>query len=1262
MRGQEADFNVPLKYGTLSEGTHMPALTELTVCIDIYLTNSVREWAAMSYHIVGSGVDQELGIGSINDQLKVWLSGKPAEKYLRLSVNVWHTICFTWSNSTKALTVYLNGSEITTSNIIASRVTPGGSLVLGQYQQSHSNASQIEFKKSWAFLGKLYYFRVWDHVKGSLELSKLDCSDGNVISWRTEHLNFTSNTLGNDSTLRCASPSAPSTSSPASPTGLFTSNTTADSTTSSPTPSKTTTSSSRPVTSDDTTSIVLPVSSVSPTALRMTTSSNRPVTSVTVSSVSTSPVTAVPLVHFFSTNMTLIVSGGPTTGDIWNLTNNWLKKIFSTNITLLDMNLLKIKPRQSGIIIKTIAIQRKIPSVLRYTCLFRLEAISTENQSQIKKEIKERLISEYYTESEVTLAAVPDSIHVLQFEPGLCRTEETVTETGRYTWPPTQPITTIGVKCIKNPKSEARRDCELNVVNKAEWSKPNVEQCEVVQALPDNIPGLESITVNTENAENVAKHIFLLTNNASNLSPKDLEIVISMVSEIVQIARIYPTLGEDVIGIINNLLNKTINLEKFSTRILDIMETVGNKLQFTGSQINIVTGTVSLALVNVNFIQFWGIAFGVMTYINGFIKEIYMNETSQGETAAFIELPSSLQGGSPMEIAQNSRIQFHFYGETSLFQDSSLDGQILNSYVVSSSVAGTNIINLHDPVKVTLRHINRKESDQSVSCVFWDSQQHNGVGGWNSSGCQVISSSSSYTTCYCNHLTHFGILMDISRRPIDAVNMQILTLITYVGCGVSSFFLGIILLTYLAFEKLRRDYPSKILMNLCTSLFMLNIVFLTDSWIASFNSPGLCISVAASLHYFLLTSFTWMGIEAVHMYFALVKVFNIYVRHYILKFCLIGWGLPLIIVVTLLSVDVDFYGYGMKMKSANPPDMLRRGARTTAKGHAPEVGRRKWWSSPTQRWRRSTSPARDIACRWPMASVSLPKRPVRLWIKRAWRAIHQRTWRSLRVHRHIRANHPPAQRHAPRCWLRDDTAFYVAVVAYFGLIFLVNLAMFIVVLSQIQAMKTKRHSNSGQDGFLHHLKSCTSLTILLGLTWGFAFFAWGPAQVTFMYLFSIFNTLQGFFLFMFHCLMKENVRTQWRVHLCCGRFKLNEYSDWSRTGTDARLKDLRSGSIAASNKSNSTTTSSNGSRKIFITPPKYGNGHIYSNNDDSRWSFDFCTDERTSNRDIKLHHKLAHCVLPHPQSPDAMYLKLNYTDPQSFHTGQGQTTLYHNKL
>lgn len=79
-------------------------------------------------------------------------------------------------------------------------------------------------------------------------------------------------------------------------------------------------------------------------------------------------------------------------------------------------------------------------------------------------------------------------------------------------------------------------------------------------------------------------------------------------------------------------------------------------------------------------------------------------------------------------------------------------------------------------------------------------------------------------------------------------------------------------------------------MNLSTSLLLLNMVFLLDGWLASLHTSWLCLAVAVLLHYFLLTSFTWMGLESIHMYIALVKVFNTYIRRYILKFCIVGWG------------------------------------------------------------------------------------------------------------------------------------------------------------------------------------------------------------------------------------------------------------------------------------------------------------------------------------------------------------------------------------
>lgn len=77
-------------------------------------------------------------------------------------------------------------------------------------------------------------------------------------------------------------------------------------------------------------------------------------------------------------------------------------------------------------------------------------------------------------------------------------------------------------------------------------------------------------------------------------------------------------------------------------------------------------------------------------------------------------------------------------------------------------------------------------------------------------------------------------------------------------------------------RKLLRDIPAKILVQLCFSLLLLNLVFLLDGWLAQSPARGLCISTAFFLHYFLLTSFTWAGLEALHMYLSIVRVFTPY--------------------------------------------------------------------------------------------------------------------------------------------------------------------------------------------------------------------------------------------------------------------------------------------------------------------------------------------------------------------------------------------------
>lgn len=86
----------------------------------------------------------------------------------------------------------------------------------------------------------------------------------------------------------------------------------------------------------------------------------------------------------------------------------------------------------------------------------------------------------------------------------------------------------------------------------------------------------------------------------------------------------------------------------------------------------------------------------------------------------------------------------------------------------------------------------------------------------------------------------------------------------------------------------------------------------------------------------------------------------------------------------------------------------------------------------------------------------------------------------------------------------------MAVVAYFVLIFALSLLVFIMVMVQLARIKKQNPQNQSPNrGVLTDLRSIVGLVILLGLTWGFALFAWGPLHTPFVYLFTIFNSLQG---------------------------------------------------------------------------------------------------------------------------------------------------------
>ncbi|KAF0043599.1 hypothetical protein F2P81_004936 [Scophthalmus maximus] len=128
-----------------------------------------------------------------------------------------------------------------------------------------------------------------------------------------------------------------------------------------------------------------------------------------------------------------------------------------------------------------------------------------------------------------------------------------------------------------------------------------------------------------------------------------------------------------------------------------------------------------------------------------------------------------------------------------------------------------------------------------------------------------------------------------------------LSYITYIGSALSVFFTvsSLIICTCL-----QRRCPKKAIgvhMHLTGALLCLHLGFLLSSfWVrqlAGGEEGWVCRCLGLFLHWSMLATFCWMTLEGFHLYLLLVQVFNIYVRRYMLKLSLVGWGLPTLIAV-----------------------------------------------------------------------------------------------------------------------------------------------------------------------------------------------------------------------------------------------------------------------------------------------------------------------------------------------------------------------------
>uniref|UniRef100_A0A3Q3M3W2 Adhesion G protein-coupled receptor L1-like n=1 Tax=Mastacembelus armatus TaxID=205130 RepID=A0A3Q3M3W2_9TELE len=249
---------------------------------------------------------------------------------------------------------------------------------------------------------------------------------------------------------------------------------------------------------------------------------------------------------------------------------------------------------------------------------------------------------------------------------------------------------------------------------------------------------------------------------------------------------------------------------------------------------------------------------------------------------------------------QNSTLRLGLgLGQSSELRRKSL---VVNSHVISASVhRGSNRVYLSEPVIFTLRHL---QNHFGPNCSFWNASGVSGNGRWSTQGCRLLHTNNTHTTCACNHLSSYAVLMTYQQ---PAVKELLVYVVSWVGISVALVCLATCLSTLCCQGAPWHTDHSTIHCNLWANLLITELLFLAGA--SKTQYTVVCSIIAGLLHFSLLSVFCWLCLEGVELYLLQREVFE--GRNSRRKyFYLCGYSIPGLVVA--VSAAIDFRGYGSK--------------------------------------------------------------------------------------------------------------------------------------------------------------------------------------------------------------------------------------------------------------------------------------------------------------------------------------------------------------
>ncbi|KAI4829297.1 hypothetical protein KUCAC02_023347 [Chaenocephalus aceratus] len=140
------------------------------------------------------------------------------------------------------------------------------------------------------------------------------------------------------------------------------------------------------------------------------------------------------------------------------------------------------------------------------------------------------------------------------------------------------------------------------------------------------------------------------------------------------------------------------------------------------------------------------------------------------------------------------------------------------------------------------------------------------------------------------------------------------------------------------------------------------------------------------------------------------------------------------------------------------------------------------------------------------------------------------------------------------CWLSVDNHFIWSFIGPVTFIIMLNLIFLVITMyKMVKHSTTLKPDSSRLENIKSWVMGAFALLCLLGLTWSFGLFFINEASIVMAYLFTIFNSFQGMFIFVFHCLLQKKVRKEYskcfRHTYCCGGVPTESSHSSAKTST-----------------------------------------------------------------------------------------------------------------